>query len=53
MRTREMLIIDSIFLDGNELKTVVYDVDAMPDGKMSIEIYIIYGESKGIHRKII
>ncbi len=35
------------FIDGNELKTMVYDVEQMPEGRISVEIFIIYGESKG------
>lgn len=35
------------FIDGEQLKTVVYDVDPMPDGKISVDVFIIYGESKG------
>jgi hypothetical protein len=35
------------FIDGNELKTMVYDVETMPEGKISVDVFIIYGESKG------
>jgi archaellum component FlaG (FlaF/FlaG flagellin family) len=45
--------IDPIFLDGNELKTVVYDVEPMQDGKITADVYIIYGESKGSMEKVV
>ncbi|MCK5282038.1 MAG: hypothetical protein KAK00_01385 [Nanoarchaeota archaeon] len=45
--------IDPIFLDGNELKTVVYDVEPMVDGKIVADVYIIYGESKISMEKVI
>ena len=45
--------IDPIFLDGNELKTVVYDVEPIPEGKITADVYIIYGESKGSMEKVI
>ena len=35
------------FIDGNELKTLVYDVDQMDEGGISVDIFIIYGESPG------
>jgi hypothetical protein len=35
------------FIDGNELKTMVYDVGTMPEGSISADIFIVYGESKG------
>ncbi|MFH1642208.1 MAG: hypothetical protein ABIC04_04875 [Nanoarchaeota archaeon] len=42
-----------IFLDGNEIKTLTYDVEPITDGKIIVEAYIIYGESKGSMEKII
>jgi hypothetical protein len=38
--------IDSIFLEGNALKTMTYEVEPMADGKINGEVYIIFGESK-------
>ncbi|MDD5086412.1 MAG: hypothetical protein PHV16_01540 [Candidatus Nanoarchaeia archaeon] len=38
--------IDPIFLEGNSLKTMIYEVQPMADGKINGDIYIIYGESK-------
>src|SRR3989344_6767296 len=35
------------FIDGNEIKTFTYDVETMPDGSVNVDIFIIYGESKG------
>lgn len=35
------------FIDGNEMKTFTYDLETMPDGDISVDIFIIYGESKG------
>lgn len=35
------------FIDGNELKTIVYDVEPMPEGRITGDIFIIYGESQG------
>lgn len=35
------------FIDGNEVKTVTYDVGQMPDGDISVDVFVIYGESKG------
>lgn len=35
------------FIDGSELKTMVYDVETMPEGNINSDIFIIYGESKG------
>lgn len=45
--------INPIFLDGNELKTVVYDVERMPEGIITADIYIIFGESKGSMDKVL
>ena len=45
--------ISPIFLDGNELKTITYDVEPMAEGKITGEVYIIYGESKGSMEKVI
>ncbi|MBL7055899.1 hypothetical protein ISS07_03235 [Candidatus Woesearchaeota archaeon] len=33
------------FIDGNELKTIVYDIDQLPEGSLSVDIFVIYGES--------
>jgi len=38
--------IDPVFIDDNELKTVVYDLDPVPDGALNAEIFVVYGESK-------
>ena len=35
------------FIDGKETKTLTYDVESMPDGDIGVDIFIIYGESKG------
>jgi hypothetical protein len=35
------------FIDGNELKTLVYDVEKMSEGTIKVDVFIIYGESKG------
>lgn len=35
------------FIDGNEVKTMVYDVETMPEGNIKVDVFIIYGESKG------
>lgn len=35
------------FIDGNEIKTFTYDVETMPEGDINVDIFIIYGESKG------
>ena len=35
------------FIDGNEIKTLTYDVEALPDGNINVDVFIIYGESKG------
>ncbi|MBS3130918.1 hypothetical protein J4212_00640 [Candidatus Woesearchaeota archaeon] len=35
------------FIDGNQVKTLVYDVDALPEGKISADVFVIYGESPG------
>jgi hypothetical protein len=35
------------FIDGNELKTMVYDVEPMPEGTITVDVFVIYGESKG------
>ncbi|MFH1053194.1 MAG: hypothetical protein V1740_02140 [Candidatus Woesearchaeota archaeon] len=45
--------IDTIFLDGNELKTVVYDLEPITEGKITADVYIIYGESKGSMEKVL
>ncbi len=42
-----------IFLDGNELKTMTYEVEPMPEGDIAGDVYIIYGESKGSMEKVI
>ena len=35
------------FIDGNEAKTLTYDAENLPDGDLDIDVFIIYGESKG------
>lgn len=35
------------FIDGKEIKTFTYDVETMPDGEINVDIFVIYGESKG------
>jgi len=37
--------VGSNFIDGNELKTIVYDIDQLPEGSLSVDIFVIYGES--------
>jgi hypothetical protein len=39
--------IGSNFIDGSQLKTFVYDVQELADGKLMVEVFIIYGESPG------
>lgn len=34
------------FIDGNEIKTFTYDAENLPEGDISVDIFIIYGESK-------
>ncbi|MCP3686329.1 MAG: hypothetical protein GY861_27105 [bacterium] len=41
----------AVFIDGNSLKTVTYDVEQMADGKIAADIFIIYGESSGSMEK--
>ncbi|MBW2974582.1 hypothetical protein KY366_02595 [Candidatus Woesearchaeota archaeon] len=45
--------IDPIFLDGNEIKTVVYDLEPITGEEIRADVYIIYGESKGSMEKVI
>jgi hypothetical protein len=45
--------VDPVFLDGNELKTLVYDVEQIPADKISADVYIIYGESRGSMERVI
>ncbi len=35
------------FIDGNQLKTFVYDVQELAEGKITVEVFIIYGEAPG------
>lgn len=35
------------FIDGGQLKTFVYDVQDLADGKITVEVFIIYGEAPG------
>jgi len=42
-----------VFLDGREVKTLVYTVDNIPDGDISGRAYIVYGESINSMEKII
>jgi hypothetical protein len=35
------------FIDGSQFKTFVYDVEELADGKITVEVFIIYGESPG------
>jgi len=39
------------FIDGEEFKTVVYDLDPIPEGSLSADVFIIYGESPGALEK--
>ena len=39
--------IGAVFIDGNELKTMTYDVETIPDGDVNVDVFVIYGESKG------
>ncbi|MBI4153964.1 hypothetical protein HY501_01380 [Candidatus Woesearchaeota archaeon] len=39
--------VGAIFIDANELKTITYDVETMADGDINVDVFIIYGESKG------
>jgi hypothetical protein len=38
--------INAVFIDGNSLKTVVYDVEPLAEGDIIAEVYTIYGESR-------
>ena len=51
--TQKVGDISPIFLDGNELKTITYDMEPMAEGKITGEVYIIYGESKGSMEKVV
>ena len=42
-----------IFIDGNELKTITYDIENLPEGALSGQAYIIYGESENSLEKVI
>src|SRR3989344_6423817 len=35
------------FIDANEVKTFTYDAQELPEGGISADIFIIYGESQG------
>ncbi len=35
------------FIDGNQLKTFVFDVPELAEGKITVELFVIYGESPG------
>lgn len=37
---------DANFLDANELKTIVYDAEPIVEGDISVEAFVIFGESK-------
>ena len=45
--------IDPVFIDGREMKTLAYDVDTLNENNLTIDAYVIYGESKGSLEKII
>ncbi|MFH1850069.1 MAG: hypothetical protein ABH879_07870 [archaeon] len=34
------------FIDGQEIKTMIYDVEIATEGDMSADVFVIYGESK-------
>ncbi len=36
---------EAIFIDGNEIKTMVYDVGVLPEGKLTADILVVFGES--------
>ena len=36
---------EPVFIDGNELKTLIYDAENLPEGQLQASIFIIYGES--------
>ncbi|MFH0874688.1 MAG: hypothetical protein V1859_02035 [archaeon] len=38
--------VDSIFIDKNEYKTIIYDVDPINEANISADIFTIYGEAK-------
>jgi len=38
--------VDAIFIDGNELKTVTYPLEALPEGDIIVDVFTIYGESR-------
>jgi hypothetical protein len=45
--------LEPVFIDGKELKTLVYDVESMPEGEIQADVYILYGESKRSLEKVI
>ena len=52
-QTQKVGDIDAVFLDGKEIKTLVYDVEPIAEGKITADVYVIYGESKGSMEKVI
>lgn len=45
--------VDPIFLDGNELRTFTYNVENIPEGSITGNAYVIYGESKNSLEKVL
>ena len=45
--------VEPIFIDGNDVKTMSYDINPLPEGEIKLDLYTIYGESKGSLEKII
>ncbi len=41
--------VDTVFINGQEIKTVVYDIEQIleMDSNMTADVFVIYGESKG------
>ena len=43
--------IEPVFIDGKNIKTMVYDVNPIPEGNITANAFIIYGESPGSMEK--
>jgi hypothetical protein len=43
--------VDTVFIDGNELKTITYPLEALPEGDIIVDLFVIYGESKNALEK--
>jgi len=45
--------IDTVFIEANSLKTMVYDIEPLPEGQSFVDIYIVYGESRNALERVI